>query len=168
MNQHSACHPLGYISVNSSICRSFFTIIMWFFCVEINLMRLIDRLYQYINYLAISAYAFEHQCELSNGYLGKQFKGKGTIGSGVLNKIESYFPDLNIQWLVSGKGKMIRYGMELYAQEPIAGSVDEYIIQSLQNQVAVLQQAIKDKNAIICLLKKEKIGYKNALLKGHS
>ncbi len=139
-------------------------------------MRLIDRLYQYINYLAISAYAFEHHCELSNGYLGKQFKGKGNIGSAVLIKIEVHFPDLNIQWLVSGKGKMIRYGMELlnqskmelYAQEPMAGSADEYIIQSLQNQIAVLQQAIKDKNAIICLLKKEKIGYKNALLKGHS
>ncbi len=139
-------------------------------------MRLIDRLYQYLNYQAMSAYAFEHHCELSNGYLGKQFKGKGNIGSAILIKVEEKFPDLNIQWLVTGKGKMIRYGMEwcnhssmeLNEQTPFSGNADEWVIESLRGQILALQQTVKDKNAIIGLLKKEKTANKNALLRRHS
>jgi hypothetical protein len=49
----------------------------------------------------------ERTCGLSNGYIGKQDHGKGSIGSNVLAKIEKHYPDLNLIWLITGKGHML-------------------------------------------------------------
>ena len=126
-------------------------------------MRLMDRLYRYLEYKSFSAYAFEHRCGLSNGYLGKQFRGKGNIGSGVLEKIKSHFPDLNIHWLVTGQGTMTT---NLYATEDLNTSrhlsengnnylsIQVALIHSLQQQIQQLEQNIADKDAIIYLLNK--------------
>jgi hypothetical protein len=126
-------------------------------------MRLMDRLYRYLEYKSFSAYAFEHRCGLSNVYLGKQFRGKGNIGSGVLEKIKSHFPDLNIHWLVTGQGTMTT---NLYATEDLKTSrhlsengnnylsIQVALIHSLQQQIQQLEQNIADKDAIIYLLNK--------------
>ncbi|MDE3252798.1 MAG: hypothetical protein KGO92_08320, partial [Bacteroidota bacterium] len=70
-------------------------------------MRLIERLHDYLIFNHISAYAFEHSCGLSNGYLGKQLKGRGSVGSEILEKIKEIYPDLSLIWLVTGKGSML-------------------------------------------------------------
>jgi hypothetical protein len=126
-------------------------------------MRLMDRLYRYLECKSITAYAFEHVCGLSNGYLGKQFRGKGNIGSGVLEKIKLHFPDLNIQWLVTGQGTMTT---NLYAIGDIETSnqlnengikylpMQVALIHSLHQQIQQLEQTIADKDAIIYLLEK--------------
>jgi len=101
-------------------------------------VRLIDRLYQYLNENGISAYAFEHTCGLSNGYLGKQYKGKGSVGSSILEKIRLCYPDLDMQWLVTGEGNMSSLSMEL--------------IRSYQKQIRQLELVVADKDAIIDLL----------------
>lgn len=111
-------------------------------------MRIIDRLYQYLHFHAISAYAFERSCDLSNGYLGKQYRGKGTMGSEVLLKIQECFPDLNIHWLLTGKGRMIRHALPP-EEEPVVE-----MVQVLQEQIVLLQKSLADKNELIDLLKK--------------
>lgn len=113
-------------------------------------MRIIDRLYQYLQFHAISAYAFERSCDLSNGYLGKQYRGKGTMGSEVLLKIQECFPDLNIHWLLTGKGRMIRHVLPS-DDEPVVE-----VVQVLQEQIALLQKSLADKNELIDLLKKKR------------
>jgi hypothetical protein len=113
-------------------------------------MRIIDRLYQYLEFHAISAYAFEHRCQLSNGYLGKQFRGKGTMGSEVLLKIQEQFTDLNIHWLLTGKGRMIRQILPYSVEE----EPDIAMVLLLQEQIALLQKTLADKNELIHLLKK--------------
>lgn len=70
-------------------------------------MRLIDRLSKYLIAKAISPYEFERTCGIANGYLGKQLKGKGSVGSDILEKVSREYPDLNLVWLITGKGKMI-------------------------------------------------------------
>jgi hypothetical protein len=70
-------------------------------------MKPIDRLLSYLELKQISAYAFERACEVSNGYLYKQQKGKGTIGSDILEKIRKVYSDLNLIWLISGEGEML-------------------------------------------------------------
>ncbi|MDD2793876.1 MAG: hypothetical protein PHD73_11900 [Sediminibacterium sp.] len=101
-------------------------------------VRLIDRLYQYLSEKGISAYAFEHTCGLSNGYLGKQYKGKGSVGSAVLEKIRLCYPDLDIYWLVTGEGAMSSLNMEL--------------ISAYQKQIKQLEWLVADKDSIIELL----------------
>ena len=70
-------------------------------------MRVIDRLYQFLEYKELTPYAFEKVCELSNGYLHKQLKGGGSIGSDVLEKIHQNYSELSLMWLITGKGNML-------------------------------------------------------------
>lgn len=122
-------------------------------------MRIIDRLYQYLHFHAMSAYSFEKICDLSNGYLGKQYRGKGTMGSAVLLKIQECFPDLNIHWLLTGKGRMIRHAMPYASEdEPVVE-----MVQVLQEQIALLQKSLNDKNELIGLLKKKRPLKRSAL-----
>jgi hypothetical protein len=102
------------------------------------MMRLMDRLFEYLSFNNISAYEFEHTCGLSNGYLGKQFRGKGTVGSNVLEKMKYHYPDLDIHWLLTG--------------EENAAYVNEELIRSFNNQIRQLERMVADKDAIIELL----------------
>lgn len=126
-------------------------------------MRLLDRLYQYLECNSISAYAFEHACGLSNGYLGKQFKGKGTVGSAVLVKIKKHYPELNVQWLITGKGNMINksYNLEndnsTYNVEDGNSNIFQLqtaLIDALKKQIIHLEQIVADRESIIYLLEK--------------
>jgi len=126
-------------------------------------MRLLDRLYQYLELNTISAYAFEHACGLSNGYLGKQFKGKGSVGSAVLVKIKKHYPELNTQWLITGHGNMTNKSYAI-SNEFSSLNVEDggnnifqlqsALIDALKKQIIHLEQIVADKESIIYLLEK--------------
>ena len=127
-------------------------------------MRLIERLQDYLSYSNISAYAFEHTCELSNGYLGKQLKGKGAVGSDILERIKSNYTDLSIVWLVTGRGKMLlsppvaannMYTSELNEEQNIYFTSKDEVIKLLNKQIAKLEATISDKDKIINLLESQ-------------
>ncbi len=122
-----------------------------------------DRLYRYLEQHAISAYAFEHTCGMSNGYLGKQWRSKGNIGSGILEKIKMYYPDLNIHWLITGQGnmKVDSYNMVQFESLDLLHDdgksyflIQASLIQSMQKQIQQLEQTIADKESIIFHLEK--------------
>lgn len=117
-------------------------------------MRIIDRLQQYIESRNLSPYAFERACGLANGYLGKQLKGRGRIGSEILEKIHNACQDLNLTWLVTGKGEMTVQRHEQQVHEGAVGYTDgkEEIIRMLRSQVTVLEVSNADKDKIIALL----------------
>lgn len=52
----------------------------------------------------LSTDKFYKDTGLSNRYLDKE----GAIGSDKCELIGSYFPDLNLEWLLTGKGSMFR------------------------------------------------------------
>lgn len=68
-------------------------------------MEIKDRISIFIKYKNITIAEFERNVDLANGYI-KKFKG--SIGSDKLNNIISYYPDLNIEWLITGKGPMLK------------------------------------------------------------
>ena len=124
-------------------------------------MRLIDRLQEYLEFSQISAYAFEHSCGVSNGYLGKQLRGKGAVGSDILERIKESYPELSLVWLVSGRGKMLlsppgniheRYTAELKEEEQIYFTSKDEVIKLLQKQIEKLETALQDKEKMIQLL----------------
>jgi|GEM_PF-204197 hypothetical protein len=131
------------------------------FCHLFCPMRLVDRLQQYLDHYRISAYAFEHACELSNGYLGKQLKGKGAVGSEILQKIKSRYTDLSLVWLITGRGAMLlpppKEGTEKQPtewneeQQTYFSSKDE-VIKLLYRQIEKLEGTIADKEKINHLL----------------
>ena len=68
-------------------------------------MEIKDRISKFIQYKNITIAEFERNVSLANGYI-KKFKG--SIGSDKLNNIISYYPDININWLITGEGSMLK------------------------------------------------------------
>lgn len=64
-----------------------------------------ERILQFIDYLNIPVSEFERSCNLSNGAVSKM--GDNTRRS-TLNKICNTYPQLNIDWLLTGKGDMVK------------------------------------------------------------
>jgi hypothetical protein len=127
-------------------------------------MRLIERLQEYLIYSRISAYAFEHTCQLSNGYFGKQLKGKGSVGSDILERIKENYIDLSLIWLVTGKGSMLlsfpsktmsNGCYDLNEEQQVYFTSKDEVIKLLNKQVAKLETTIADKDRIIALLEEQ-------------
>ncbi|MEP7258526.1 MAG: hypothetical protein ABI687_09060 [Flavitalea sp.] len=125
-------------------------------------MRVIDRLYQYIQFKSISAYAFERTCEIANGYLKKQFNGGGTIGSEIIEKITGKFSDLSLVWLITGEGRMLipanppssAENLQLREDQNNYPSHDQ-IIRLLKEKIALLEVSLADKEKIIVMLENQ-------------
>ena len=118
-------------------------------------MRLIERLYQFMEHKGLSAYAFERSCEFSNGYLKKQLKGGGSVGSDILEKIHHAYPDLSLIWLITGKGDMI------FSDEPNQEASDpgvsyisdgKEVVDLLKDKIRLLETSVADKEKIISLM----------------
>ena len=71
-------------------------------------MKAIERIYQYIDSKGIKPISFEKENGLSNGYLGKQLKRNADLGEGVFIKILENCPEINPEWLLTGKGEMLK------------------------------------------------------------
>ncbi|MBO9571199.1 MAG: hypothetical protein J7497_03175 [Chitinophagaceae bacterium] len=121
-------------------------------------MRVIDRILEYLKYRNLSPHAFEKACGIANGYLKKQTKGKGTIGSETLEKITSLYRDLSLTWLITGNGTMLIKDYTETADEPKLLSEPELTYSStgtiavLKEKIAMLEKSLADKEKIIALL----------------
>ena len=121
-------------------------------------MRIIDRLIKYIEHKKITAYSFERTCQVANGYLKKQQKGKGSIGSDILERINKNYFDLNLVWLITGEEEMLyqdnedRKNKRLLLQEDKNYYTKDEMIKFLQERVTMLESALADKEKIVALL----------------
>lgn len=70
--------------------------------------KIINRIAQFIEYKQISMTEFDKQISASNGYIGKLLRNNGSVGSDVLEKIVSIFPELDATWLLTGHGSMLK------------------------------------------------------------
>jgi hypothetical protein len=97
---------------------------------------------------------------MANGYLKKQHKGKGTVGSDMLEKIRKNYIDLSLMWLLTGEGTMLEEAPETGGQQ--AQQLEEgengYVISKddiitlLREQVGILEKSLADKEKIILML----------------
>jgi hypothetical protein len=67
-------------------------------------MSIRSRIIDFLNYKGLSRYRFYKLTNLSNGFLDKE----GSINSDNCEKICDVFPEINPEWLVLGKGEMLR------------------------------------------------------------
>lgn len=115
-------------------------------------MRLIERLNKYLLAKGISAYEFERSCGIANGYLGKQLRGKGSVGSDILEKVSRVYPDLNLVWLITGEGNMITHdrkkqpgpgaeNLEVQEEEAVYAARNK-LIEILKEQLEVLSAPV--------------------------
>ena len=82
-------------------------------------MVAIERFFYFLEKKGLKHTPIEKEIGLSNGYLGKMKARKASIGSDVIEKIVSMFPDLNTDWLITGKGDMLKgNNTEISIKEP--------------------------------------------------
>ena len=63
-----------------------------------------DRILQFLDYKGLSKNKFYIKVGLSNGFLDK---GKD-IGASKIEDIYSTYPEINLEWLITGKGEMLK------------------------------------------------------------
>ena len=64
-----------------------------------------DRLMDFLFHLGVGQNTFEKNVGISNGYISHN---KGSIGSEIISKIASKYPELNTTWLLTGEGGMLK------------------------------------------------------------
>ncbi len=123
-----------------------------------------ERFYQFMEYKHFRPRWVELECGLSNGYLGKQRKNKGSFGGGILLRIEKRFPELNITWLLSGEGKMLNATYDEVKMKTINTVEEESVsyglvmheyVPLLKQQISQLEAALVDKQKLIEILERQ-------------
>lgn len=64
----------------------------------------IQRIKRYIDYKGVKVSAFERKIGMSNGSFASQLKNNKTIGVDKLENILRIYPDIDVVWLLTGKG----------------------------------------------------------------
>lgn len=88
-------------------------------------MKAIERIKQYIDFKGVSNRSFELENDLSNGYIATQLKRNADLGEGVLNKILDNCLDIDSEWLLTGKGQMLKRVSNSEIQEDIVEILKE-------------------------------------------
>ena len=87
-------------------------------------MNIIERIYQVFDYKGGSVYKISKKIDVSNGYFSKTRAKQGNVGSDIIEKIVNYYTDINVEWLITGNGEMLKPNVEeRQHNESVANSV---------------------------------------------
>ena len=70
--------------------------------------NIVSRVKDYIDFKGLSVRKFEELVGFSNGAFATQYKNNKSIGSDKIENILQSFPELNAEWLLTGKGPMLK------------------------------------------------------------
>lgn len=93
-------------------------------------MRKIDRFLQYLEYNAISENRATKECALSQGIIHQAKSGKSDLGAKSIDKILIKYQDINREWLLTGRGEMLKKNMS----ESETVSIDREILRTIISQ----------------------------------
>lgn len=77
---------------------------------------------------------------LKKSFVSELLNGKRSIGYETAHKLSSQYPDLNIDWLMTGEGEMLR-------TDPGAGAVSD--VEALRRRIAELEATVERQNRVI-------------------
>lgn len=110
-------------------------------------MSIIERVYQFIDYKAITINEFSNKVGVSNGYFAKQRANSANIGSHIIEKIVRTYPELNLKWLFLNEGEMIEdfeskspQSTTIYSSDPR----DAEIIGLQRSKIELLEEKIDE------------------------
>ena len=100
------------------------------------------RLKQLIDYYGISTRQFEQKISVSNGVIAKVLSANTTLRSDILSKITDSFPDVNLDWLLTGKGEMLK------PKASVQPSGDDLVLKILAEKDRRIEQLILEKREL--------------------
>lgn len=101
-----------------------------------------QRLIKFIKFKSLSQAKFEKAIGVSNGFVNNISK---SIGVEKAQRISNIFPELNIGWLLTGEGEMLK------EEEP---TIDEEI-QHLEKLIEAQSEAIRSQKLLIAMLQEK-------------
>lgn len=129
-------------------------------------MKIIDRVFQYLDYKRVKPTRFEKNIGLSNGYLGLQYRRKADLGEGIIIKIIENCRDMSPIWLILGKGEMLLGSsveeLEVPYKKTCRGCIDkERIIEGLEKTILLLEEKTEGQKKKIESLEKGSVDKKS-------
>ena len=94
-------------------------------------MKAVDRIDQFLKKKGLSHNAFDASIGKTGGYINKQIRRGSSIGADELHKIVLTYPELNVEWVITGEGEMLR---EAEKVKTIDEMIDEKIESKLQDK----------------------------------
>ena len=120
------------------------------------MLKTIDRLIQFIEYSGMSARQFDLSIGAANGYTLRMKKNHASVGSDVIENIIRKYPELNVVWLITGEGSMLKGSQKVeipdYEQLPASQKDEiERIIEAKirERQERELEELLKEVTAEI-------------------
>ena len=108
--------------------------------------RAIDRFDAYMRHVGLNDNKVTVQLGLAVGLIGKSRKEGRDLSRAVIEKIVTYYTDLNSSWLLTGEGSMLNESENPVVKEPQL--VADYIPQ-LSNVEILLREMLAEKEAKI-------------------
>ena len=117
------------------------------------MLKTIDRLIQFIEFAGISARQFDISIGAANGYTLRMKKNHASIGSDVIENIIKTYPQLDVVWLLTGEGNMIKEDkadildfdqLPKSKQEEIEYIIEQKIRERQERELKVLLKEVTD------------------------
>lgn len=109
-----------------------------------------QRLIKFIKFKSLSQAKFEKAIGVSNGFVNNISK---SIGVEKAQRISNIYPELNIGWLLTGEGEMLK-------EEE--STIDEEI-QRLEKLIEAQSEAIRSQKLLIAMLQEKIEGLQRAI-----
>lgn len=113
-------------------------------------MCIIERIYQLIDYKKDSVYKISKEIGVSNGYFSKTKAKNGSVGGDIIEKIVNYYTDVNVEWLITGEGPMLKQEQKSQTNTP-----DDKYLKLLEEHNKTLKEQLKDKEEKEALYKEK-------------
>ncbi|MDH6354679.1 hypothetical protein M2132_001008 [Dysgonomonas sp. PH5-45] len=117
----------------------------------------IERLIDFIDYLKSDRRGgrtnFERTVGISEGYITNALKKKASIGTEVISKIGVAYPELNVNWLLTGEGQMLKTKDNNRSEQAIEKYIQE--IEALKIRINDLEKIIETQDTLISMLSKK-------------
>lgn len=108
-----------------------------------------DRIKDYIAFRRVSIRAFEIHCGLKNGTLSRAIKKNTTLNGENIAIIGKSCPDLNLDWLLTGRGEM------LISENTLKG---ETINRNAAEEIERLRKELQEWKDVVQILKRAVLG----------
>ena len=106
-------------------------------------MKIIERIYEYIEYKGFKVAEFERRNALSNGYLRKMKERNADVGEGTIVSILENCPDISVSWLILGEGNMLRSNEEICSNKTCGITYMADKISALAEEIGHLKTQIQ-------------------------
>ncbi|HLN94231.1 MAG TPA: helix-turn-helix transcriptional regulator [Flavobacterium sp.] len=104
----------------------------------------IARIRQIIKDKNLSVSAFEKKIGMSNNSIQVALKRNANVKDETLNHILAAFPEISAEWLLTGKGNMIRNAYPPVPESSSTVEEERYVIQLQREYIAQLKKEIEE------------------------